>query len=95
MNQFTVNIYTPESLMVSETAATALRVPGLDGDYGILSGRLPCVIALRAGEVRLDRAERSRRFRCGEGFLEMHGNTASLFVNTCEETTKEPIVWKR
>ena len=95
MNTFTVNIYTPEALKVSEETATALRVPGLDGDYGILSGRLPCVIALRAGEVRLDQSERHRRFTCGEGFLEMRDNTANLFVNTCEETTKEPIVWKR
>ena len=94
MNTFQVNIYTPESLKVSEEAV-ALRVPGLDGDYGVMSGRLPCVIALKAGEVRMDQPGRKRRFDCGEGFLEMSDNTANLFVNTCKETTKEPIVWKR
>ena len=84
MKTFTVNIYTPEAQAVCEEAE-ALTVPGADGGYGLLYNHLPCVIGLVAGDIVLTQDGETRRFACGEGFLEMRDNRADIFVNACEE----------
>ena len=84
MNTFTVNIYTPEAQAVNEEAVM-LTVPGADGGYGLMYNHLPCVIGLVAGEIVLTQDGETRRFACGEGFLEMRDNRANMFVHRCAE----------
>ena len=84
MKTFTVNIYTPEALVVSEEAEY-LSVPGADGSYGLTYNHLPCVIALIAGETELALNGERTLLRCGEGFLEVRDNRVNMFVNTCVE----------
>lgn len=84
MKTFTVNIYTPEALVVSEEAEY-LSVPGADGSYGLMYNHLPCVIALIEGKLVMTLNGENTAFMCGEGFLEIRDNRANVFVNTCVE----------
>ncbi len=84
MKTFTVNIYTPEALVVSEEAEY-VSVPGADGSYGLMYNHLPCVIALIAGDTEMALNGERTVFRCGEGFLEVRDNRVNIFVNTCTE----------
>ncbi len=84
MNTFTVNVYTPEALVVSEEA-TYLGVPGSDGSYGLMYNHMPCLIALKEGTLELVLGEERSVFACGEGFLEIRDNRANVFVTYCDE----------
>ena len=81
---FTVNIYTPQSLFLSEDAE-ALVCTSLDGQLGILKNHMPAVIALDCGVLELKHGEIRTSYVTSEGFLEVYGNTVSVYVNRCHQ----------
>ena len=85
---FTVNIYTPEALFLSDQTV-CLSVQSTDGSFGLMRGHTPCVIALTEGKILLKNGKNVRTLNAGAGFLEMQNNVASIFVNVCTEVKQD------
>lgn len=85
---FRVEIYTPNELFFCDEAE-ALKVSGLDGDYGIMKNHVPAVIALKEGHIQITRNSIKQHFVSGAGYLELKNNLAKIFVADCERDEKE------
>ncbi len=81
---FAVSVYTPKSLTL-ETRAEALTCRGLDGEIGVMANHMPCVIALDYGLLKLKIGGEWITYLCSEGFMEVYGNRADLYVDFCRE----------
>ena len=65
---------------------TSVKVPGVGGQFEILSNHAPIVSALGEGEVRIfkDGGEKMT-FKIEKGFLEVLNNEVSLLVQVVEK----------
>jgi F-type H+-transporting ATPase subunit epsilon len=60
-------------------------LPGVEGDFGVLAGHEPFLSALRVGGLELTGEDGRKRFACtSRGFAEIHGDSVSVMVGTCE-----------
>lgn len=67
-------------------AITSVKVPGVGGQFEILSNHAPIVSALGEGEVRiLDAAGNKQSFNIQKGFVEVLYNEVSLLVQGVQE----------
>lgn len=81
---FTVNVYTPESLFLSEDAES-LICESTDGQIGILKNHMPAVIALTCGVIRLRHGNAVTCYVTSDGFLEVNDNVADIYVGYCHQ----------
>ena len=81
---FTVNIYTPQSLFLSEDAE-GLVCPSLNGQLGILKNHMPAVMALDCGVLTLRHGEIRTNYVISQGFLEVYHNHVNVYVNHCRQ----------
>lgn len=56
MAELTFELVAPEKLLVSQTVQS-VRVPGTEGDMGIMAGHAPLISGLREGVVKVNSAE--------------------------------------
>lgn len=62
---------------------TSVKVPGINGQFEILSGHAPIVAALAKGEVRiLDESGQKTTFNIIKGFIEVINNEVSLLIQS-------------
>ena len=60
-------------------------LPGVEGDFGVLAGHEPFLSALRVGGLEVTGEDGRKRFACtSRGFAEIHGDSVSVMVGTCE-----------
>ncbi len=89
---FELKIVTPEG-QVYQGMVQSVRLPGTDGDFGVLARHAPLLAALQAGTLRVTTdAGEKRTWAIGEGFLEVgNGETTVLcdFANTPEEIDRQ------
>lgn len=74
-------IVTPERTVLDESVIS-LRMPLIDGDLGVLPGRLPLVGRLGTGELHLrGTAQGDRNFFVDGGFVQVRDNTITILTS--------------
>ncbi|WP_291298052.1 ATP synthase F1 subunit epsilon [Elioraea sp.] len=71
MAQFTLELVSPEQLLLSEQVDMA-EIPAAEGDMGVLAGHAPMIVALRGGVIRVHEGGRvTKRLYVAGGFAEI------------------------
>ncbi len=83
MSDIAVDIVTPEKLAFSGRVAEA-RVPGENGEFGVLPGHTILLSLVRPGVVTLVGTEGPNRFVVGKGFAEAGPERVVILVDSCE-----------
>ena len=84
MNDFPLRVLTAERVFF-DGACRSLTVPGTDGEYGILAGHSPAVIALAPGVMTLCLPEgETRRAAIAGGILRVRNGEALVLTDTAE-----------
>jgi F-type H+-transporting ATPase subunit epsilon len=74
-----LEIVTPEQRVLS-VEADEVRLPGLEGGFGIRPGHTPLVAALAAGELVYLTSGNATRYAVGEGFAEVSNDRVRVLV---------------
>lgn len=75
-----IAVLSPTS-QIFEGEITSVKVPGVSGQFEVLSGHAPIVSALAEGEVRIAKSEGGElKFTIQNGFIEVLNNEVSLLV---------------
>ena len=61
-----------------------LRAPGVEGDFGVLSGHLPFMTILRVGAIYLDSDRGRQVWATSGGFVEVLGDRITILAETAE-----------
>jgi len=78
-------VLTPEAELFNSTIKS-VKVPGVSGQFEILSNHAPIVSALEEGVIRIvDDSGNSSIFKIQNGFVEVINNEVSLMVTGVEE----------
>lgn len=81
--QLTLRIITPERVAL-DTTAESVRIPGLDGDMGILPKHAPMVAALAVGVLRYTHGGGEATEFVGGGFAEVKNDTVRVVTSAGE-----------
>jgi F-type H+-transporting ATPase subunit epsilon len=74
-----IEIVTPEHRVLT-TECDEVRLPGVDGGFGIRPGHTPLVAALAAGELVYVNGGTEHRLAVGEGFAEVSNDRVRILV---------------
>jgi F-type H+-transporting ATPase subunit epsilon len=74
-----VEIVTPEQRVLS-VEADEVRLPGVEGGFGVRPGHTPLIAALGAGELVLVQGGSQQRYAVGEGFAEVSEDHVRVLV---------------
>jgi F-type H+-transporting ATPase subunit epsilon len=74
-----LEIVTPEQRVLA-VEADEVRLPGLEGSFGVRLGHTPLVAALAAGELAYLSGGSTVRYAVGEGFAEVSGDRVRVLV---------------
>ncbi len=85
LDRLNVSIMTPEAEFLNG-AAEAVILNCSDGEYEILYGHTPMVMALSGGFIAVKRRGEWEEYWATEGFAEMSGDRISVFVDNCAKT---------
>lgn len=85
MRSINLKIVTPEKLLVEEEVYS-VTLPAESGEITVLPDHIPYIGTLRSGEIFFRRTKEAEpeSFATSGGFVELHGNTLSLLVDTAE-----------
>ncbi len=86
-DRISVVIVTPAGTQ-DEYDVTHLRAPGVEGDFGVLSGHLPFMTILRVGAVVLDSDQGRQVWATSGGFVEVLGNQITILAETAERSDR-------
>ena len=73
----TLRVITPDSIVL-DTPAASVRIPGVDGQIGVLPRHAPMVAALDTGVLRYREGGSERFLFVSDGFAEVRDNTLRL-----------------
>ena len=79
----TLRIITPESIVL-DTTASSVRIPGTDGQLGVLPKHASMVAALSAGELFYTEGGKEHCRFIGAGFAEVRQDTIRIVSDSCE-----------
>lgn len=80
MTALTLDIVTPEKLLFSKEVEMAV-VPGVEGDFGVLSGHSPLISTIRPGVIELhESGSVSGRMFITGGFAEVTGERCTVLA---------------
>ncbi len=74
-----IEIVTPEQRVLT-TECDEVRLPGVEGGFGIRPRHTPLVAALAAGELVIVNAGSEQRYAVGEGFAEVSNDKVRVLV---------------
>jgi len=74
-----IEIVTPEHRVLT-TECDEVRLPGVEGGFGIRPRHTPLVAALAAGELVIVNAGSEQRYAVGEGFAEVSNDKVRVLV---------------
>ena len=74
-----IEIVTPEQRVLT-TECDEVRLPGIEGGFGIRPGHTPLVAALAAGELIYVNGGTEHRYAVGEGFAEVSNDKVRILV---------------
>lgn len=73
-------VVTPEKAVLDE-ACDFVAVPMLDGELGVLPGRMPLIGRLGYGELRVVKGNATRRYYVDGGFAQVRGDAVTLLTS--------------
>jgi F-type H+-transporting ATPase subunit epsilon len=76
-DSLTLRVITPDAIVL-DTPASSVRIPGVDGQIGILPRHAPMVAALDTGVLRYRSGGTEHFLFVSEGFAEVRDNTLRL-----------------
>jgi len=79
----TLRIMTPNGVKV-ETEAENFTATGLEGEFGILPGHLPFLVALKAGPASYRHRGEFYYLSLGDGYAEVFKDEINIFVDSAE-----------
>ena len=85
------DLVSPERSLAS-LRASAVLIPGAEGDMTVMPDHAPVITTLRPGILRIEGAEGSREFVVSSGFAEIRGDSASVLAERAipvDEMTRE------
>lgn len=74
-----VRIITPERVVFEDEADTVVAT-AFDGEFGVLPGHAPMMVALGIGEFRIRRGESYEWFAVGQGFLHVLDDVVTVLT---------------
>lgn len=80
---FLLEIVTPDRLLVSE-AVEEMVAPGVEGEFGVLSGHTSFLTALKAGELKYRKGKTYQYLAVSAGFAEVDHTKATVLAETAE-----------
>jgi len=78
-----LSIVTPSRAVV-ETEADSVVAPGTEGEFGVLPGHAPLLVALRAGVVRYTEGGRTSRIAIAGGLAEVTQERVTVLAPAAE-----------
>ena len=82
-----LEITTPEAKAYSEDVDFVL-LPGSEGELGVFPNHVPVLTTLQPGELRVRKDGREIALAVGEGFVEIKGDSVSVFTDMALEAEK-------
>jgi len=83
MAQLQLDVITPERNVLSESV-DEVRVPGLNGELGILPGHTPLISQLQTGVLTYTQGGSVRRLHVSGGFVEVKDDRVSVLADMAE-----------
>jgi F-type H+-transporting ATPase subunit epsilon len=80
---FHLSVVTPEGEAYDKDVESVV-LPGSEGEFGVLSGHEPFMTGLLAGTMQISAGAEILFAAVGRGFAEIHENTVSVLVGSCE-----------
>ena|ERR1043165_9539798 len=85
-NDFTLSIVAPDRLVV-EDQATSVIAPGFEGYFGVMSGHVPLIAALKPGILEyLDSNNQRHYVYTGGGFAEVTPTRVTILADEASKT---------
>jgi len=75
-----LEIVTPEKKVFSDEV-DSIVVPGIEGEFNVLSAHTPVVTIIKPGELSYSKAGKTSCLAIGEGFVETSNDTVSVLVD--------------
>jgi F-type H+-transporting ATPase subunit epsilon len=83
VSQFNVAVLTPRAEVFSGPVDEVVA-PGVDGDFGVLSGHYAYITAVQPGALALKSKAGTQVFAVGEGFAQVSADKVSLVLSSCD-----------
>ena len=83
---FQLEIITPEKV-INEGQVSYVRVPSLDGLFGVKSRHAPAIIAMSIGEIKVTKDGKESYYATTGGFADIRPENVQLLVETAESIT--------
>ncbi|MDG2122484.1 MAG: ATP synthase F1 subunit epsilon [Verrucomicrobiales bacterium] len=77
---FHLDIVTPEKKTFSDDVDSVV-VPGIDGEFGVLTNHAALVTVLKPGELRYTKGAETVELAVGEGLVEVLGDRVSILTD--------------
>ena len=85
---FDLEIITPFNI-IYQSKVKHIRMPGIEGYFGILAGHAPLVTTLGTGEIKVDLVNNETKyFATSGGTVEVLPGVTTVLVETAEEATQ-------
>lgn len=82
---FTLEIVTPDRVVMSDDKVVSLVVPGVEGYFGIMAGHAPLISEITIGEITVRHSDGNITYiACAHGFIEVSENKASVLSYAAE-----------
>ena len=83
-----LKVITPEKV-VAERGVRSVRVPGVDGSFGVLKGHAPMIAAVAPGELVVEELDgKKSSFFVADGFAQVGGEEVKLVIDSGEPVTE-------
>jgi F-type H+-transporting ATPase subunit epsilon len=80
---FHLTVVTPEGEAFDKQVESVV-LPGTEGEFGVLTGHEPFMTGLQVGTMQISAGNETLYAAVGRGFAEIHENTVSVLVGSCE-----------
>ena len=86
-NDFSVEIITPTSQKDMGTA-NYLRLPGLNGLFGVMKNHASALVSLGVGEIKIENSGNTEYLATSGGVLDFKNNKAQLLLESVEKASE-------
>ena len=84
---FTLEIVTPDRVVISDDEVVSLTAPGVEGYLGILANHASLMTELAVGEIAVRRSDGEElHFASSQGFMEVADNMVTILSDSAEES---------
>lgn len=84
---FNLEIITPQKV-IYQCEVKHIRLPGVDGYFGIKAGHAPLITSLAVGEIKAELASEIKFFATSGGVVEVLPHKTSVLVETAEDASQ-------